>query len=224
MIRYKIRGIDTQDFGLIVSEGVGLLDPLTPKRNRRAQLDGYIHGEVINRAKILFESRKITLKCALVGDGATQFSERAAALNELFYGRNIGTTFRLEVVTPANHPLEFEVYCSKIGTFSNVKWRNGVMAANVTIELIEPEPVKRVYKINDKATKVQVKNPLGKQLNIYKSKRDVAGNPRVLLDGRNKIIDIPYGFDAKGDYMIITGDLNGEDQLSVTNATLIWRT
>ena len=74
MIRYKIRGIDTQDFGLIVSEGVGLLDPLTPKRNRRAQLDGYVHGEVINRAKILFESRKITLKCALVGDGATQCS------------------------------------------------------------------------------------------------------------------------------------------------------
>ena len=98
------------------------------------------------------------------------------------------------------------------------------MAASVTIELIEPEPVKRVYKINDKAIKVQVKNPLGKQLNIYKSKRDVAGNPRVLLDGRNKIIDIPYSFDANGDYMIITGDINREDQLSVTNATLIWRT
>lgn len=167
------------------------------------------------------------------GDSATQFSERAAALKNVLFERNsFGATFRLEVVTPAKYPLEYEVYCTKISGLSSVRWRKGVMAASLTIDLVEPEPIKRVYKLPKGATRVQIENPLGLQLSIYKSKREyfkpqggvtLEPTPRALLDAKDKTISVLYDYDPEEDYLIITGDLNEDSRINVPNTIMIWK-
>lgn len=231
MINYKIASKSIRDWGLVVEEGVGLLDPLTPKRNPYKQLEQHTHGEVMNRQKVYFEARKIQLKCTLIADDPIQFSERVSALKRLLYEQySSDGTYRLEVETPAKYPLEYEVYCANVSQLGKVRWRSGKMAASVTLNFVEPEPVKRVYRVTDPKKSVVLSNPQSIQLNVYCSTRFhfasgegfLAPQPRVLFDVKDKRTSINYPF-ATEDYIITTGDLNSSDGISLTNTTLVWR-
>lgn len=211
MIIYKIQGRDVREYGLFVGRGVGLLDPPTPKRNRYQQMDLHLHGEMINRQKVYFETRKITLTCSIIANNATQFLDRINNIKNLL---QVKGTFRLEVFTPAEHPLVYEVYCSQINLEPTV-WRNGKMATTCTINLVEPEPIKRVYKVVDTSQEVVVNNVKGILLNVYRSNS-------IAIEQKEKRMVLYPPF-TNNEYIIISGDLGIDDEITLSNAMLIWR-
>jgi hypothetical protein len=142
-IKYFLDGVDFSTYSVCVSESEGLLDIPARKKPFSQSWDDE-HGEVVDLRKKYYEPREITLNCFIEANGEIDFITK---LNTFLFLFDAADTRRLMIeFTGANKPLVYEVYL-KDSVSIDKTWDSNLMVGTFKLKLVEPEPVKRVYKV-----------------------------------------------------------------------------
>lgn len=162
MLRYSIALSSTENdilatYGVHVSSAKGLLGRPEFKDQEKFSWD-YLHGEMIDLYSRRYKPREITMKCWL------KASTKQNAINSLnsflmAFTHNVTKLVRLHVefLNSAGEPesgnkgLFFLVYLSKF-SMNEVKWRKNKQILEFELQLTEPSPLKRVYKVSNGIT------------------------------------------------------------------------
>ncbi|HEV7379353.1 MAG TPA: hypothetical protein VGN64_06135, partial [Dyadobacter sp.] len=142
-VEFSVANVNFRDFGVVVEkiDGVfnkpALKDPLT--------MDwGDYHGEVVDLIKHVVGVREISLRCWLKGANQDDFISKWMEFKSRF---EQGGPIRIQI-DAGTKPLLFEVYHREDLDIEKEKWRTGVNFGRFTLKLREPEPVKKVLKVN----------------------------------------------------------------------------
>lgn len=220
-ITYKIDGTDIKDYNVYVSASDGLISRPKPKSNLQVNWPDY-NGTVVDLSKRLYEPREIELDCFIKAESQTEFVSKCNTFLAVF--DKIGTR-RLEVfvdyeTTPK--PLVFEVYLSEEVKISK-KWSADSMVGTFSMKLIEPEPIKKVFKYTrtkdaDKTVTLDLTSP--KLLNIY------WGDGTYTYDFTGTNVEVSHNYQKNGTfYIVITGNIDDSEVdmgNANVNATLVW--
>lgn len=217
MIDYLIDGVNIRDeYGIYVSESTGIID--IPEQKARASVDwAEYHGEVVDTSRQMFKSKSIALKCVCKCDSAAGLVTKSQQLRE----RLSAAGFRRLIVSLSDSvKLYYDVILDGSIQFTK-KWRQGsAFAAEFTISLKEPEPMKMVLNF---PPSMESSSPVA-ILNVTTSKSIMIcwGDGQMSQDLYGNNIDISHDYGEFGDYIaVIHGDI---DALTVnsTNMTTIW--
>jgi hypothetical protein len=213
-INYLIDGIDIKTFGVHVSASDGLLSRPELKEPLTVSWEGY-HGDVIDLEHKYYKAREIKLTCFITAASKSTFITQCNNFFSLF--DQTGTR-RLMVSVDSSNPLVYEVYLSK-NVDVDKKWSDANMTGTFTLELKEPEPVKKVLKYirtsdSDKTVSITVTS--SKLLNIYWGD----GSHTYDVGGTSQTIAHSYSIDGTY-YIVITGNIDEITSLTTTG-TVLW--
>lgn len=216
-LEYYLDGQSLKDvFHVRVSDSRGVIDGLKMKSPFAVDFNDE-NGEFVDLVNPVFEPRDLSFDCWIKADGKSDFVDKVHALETVF--RN-GGTHRLMIVTNPTKPLVYEVYLPN-GVAISKKWRDEVMIGTFTLNLREPEPVKRVLKhivVNDASKTCQVKITSDRFFNIYWGD----GSADYDVAGTGEEVTLTHEYAANGDYYpIITGVIKEITNFS-TNAIVVW--
>lgn len=168
MLKYTIAtGREETDictqYGVHVSSAKGLIGRPDFKEPAHKYSWGYLNGEWIDLANRRYKSREITLKCWLKGSNKQQAINR---MNSFLRAFDTSSLIRLHIefitssgtVQNGTKGLFYLVYMSKM-SMKEVKWRQEKQILNFEITLIEPCPVKRIYKLSSNQVPVNPEEP-----------------------------------------------------------------
>lgn len=213
-INYLIDGKNIQDWDIYVSDSAGLLDRPRMKTPHTVKWDDY-HGEVVDLKDKRLEPREITLLCFMKAAGKLDFATKLNEFMQLF--QKDGTN-RLSVDLHPTKPLLYEVYCLE-GIPVNKRWNNDIMVGTFSLNLREPEPVKRVIRHARSSTATsQVSITLSSLRSLSISWGDGTYTNNVY--GENKTLT--HSYSENGIYFIvISGNIEDITAFS-TNGIIIW--
>lgn len=140
-VRYSVNGKYFRDWKVFVSDSEGLFDALKRKKVNSYQWAEY-HGQSVDLSNPKYEAREITLKCFVVGDNWVAMKANFDVLVSEF--QKSGTQ-RLLIEPFGLKPLPYEVYMEDSSELQKT-FREGKMAGVFTLKLIEPNPIKKVFK------------------------------------------------------------------------------
>lgn len=140
-VRYSVNGKYFRDWNVYVSDSEGLFDALKRKKVNSYQWAEY-HGQSVDLSSPKYEAREITLKCFVVGDNWVAMKANFDALISEF--QKSGTQ-RLLIEPFGLKPLPYEVYMEDSSELQKT-FREGKMAGVFSLKLIEPNPIKKVFK------------------------------------------------------------------------------
>lgn len=200
-INYYLNGIDTRTFGIHVSAAKGLLSIPERKDGISHSYDDE-HGISADVSACYVKERKFTLSCFTDKLSATDF---AATLNTFKLWLLEAGVFQFRADLGGGSPLVYMVYWSgkcditahydaakRVGTFD--------------LQLVEPEPLKRVWEIVSSAVNQEVEvslesGPTDKHYNIY------WGDGSVTYD--QSVGDVPtHVYAAIGTYYIVLSNVS----------------
>jgi hypothetical protein len=216
-VSYYINGIDFLTFSVKVSASTGLLSGLKMKEPLKVTWPDQ-HGEVVDLAAPRYEAREITLECFIKAASPTAFilavqaflaAFQKAGLQRLMIDVNDGVVTR--------KPLLFEVYLPD-GTDLSKKWNASLMIGTFTLNLKEPEPVKRVYSFVAATGAMQVSITLTTTdpINIH------WGDGTVQNDVITATGAVTHTYSTAGTYyLVLTGVIENITAVTTT-ATLVW--
>jgi hypothetical protein len=141
MLKYKINNEDIfERYGMLVSADDGLTDRLGIKGVEEIDLPGH-HGKDVDLSEICFDTRTITLRVGFLANSPDELEEKIARFRRLLLQKEL---LRLEV---SGHglSLHYDVYC-QTGFKVTKKWRDGKTINTFILTLIEPQPVKHIYR------------------------------------------------------------------------------
>lgn len=211
---YSIDGVDLKTYGVFVEGSDGLLSKPKKKKPSSNSWNEY-HGEVIDLAKVYYESRDIALECFIKADDKAQFITKCNTFMSLFDQPN---TKRLAVTVDGSEPLIYELYSEDMINVKK-KWSDSAMVGSFHLKLKEPEPVKRVLKYTRTGTvnkTVSITVTSSKLLNIY------WGDGAHTFDVSGTGLIVTHDYSTNGTfYIVITGDIDAITSLTST-ATLVW--
>lgn len=213
-VKYYLDGIDFAQYGVRVADSASTIGKLKMKQPFKVDWDGY-HGEMVDLRKKYYQPRDIKLECYLTASDPADFISKFNAFSALFDG---AYTNRLMLHVEGNEPLPFEVYAPD-GIDMKKKWNQDLMVGTFTLNLREPEPVKRVVKYTrtgdgDKTASITFTSM--KMLNIY------WGDGTHTFDQDGTAKTVTHDFAANGTfYIVITGNIDDIAGFS-TNGTVVW--
>lgn len=211
-INYYLNGVDIRNFGVHVSAGKGLLSLPDRKEGISHSYDDE-HGISVDVSAGYVKERKITLSCFTDKMSATDFISAVNAFKLYLIDAGI---FQLKVDVGAGKPLVYMVYWSgkcditahydaarRVGTFD--------------LQLVEHEPVKRVWLIESTAVNQQIEiklteGPSGKHYSIYWGDGAVTRN---ITSGNAPT----HTYTSAGTYYVLLTNANGTLTTSVTGDT-----
>lgn len=214
---YKIDDVEFKAYNVFVSASEGLLSRPKPKKAVSVDWADY-HGQVVDLSRRKYESREIELDCFIKADSQGEFVSKCNDFLGLF--DQIGSR-RLEVyvhceTTPK--PLVYEVYLSDSVDVVK-KWSSKSMVGTLKLKLIEPEPIKRVFKFTRKneATKtVSFTYTSAKLLNFY------WGDGAHAFDASGTAQTLTHDYTKNGTYyIVVTGNIDEITSLTSTGV-LVW--
>lgn len=229
-LAYKLDGVDFKQYGVHVSASKGLVDVLKMKDPMSVNFDGY-HGEAVDLSRPRFEARIIKLDCFMhVEGGKMAFVQEVKAFFAQFFNKHKAPTpamegtccpaglHRLIVDIHPTKPLIYEVYMPE-ATEVIKTWDDNKMVGTFSLQLKEPEPVKKVLKhlrVNEATKRVSIKLTTSKLINVY------WGDGTMLQDVYGTDVTITHDYTVNGDYFIvITGVIEDIKNLE-TNAIVVW--
>lgn len=214
-VSYYIDGVNFKDYGVFVESSDGLLSKPASKAPTSFDWPDH-HGEAIDLAKIYYKPRSINFKCFIVADSRDEFITKCTTFISLF-AESFTRRLHVEVDAAAN-PLIYEVHLQSGFDIDKI-WREAKMVGTFSLNLIEPEPVKRVYKYTrtgepDKTVTMAITS--SKSVNVY------YGDKSHKFDINGSNANANHDYLVNGQYFIvITGDIDAISNVT-TNATLVW--
>lgn len=213
-IAYYIDSADIKDYGVFIEGSDGLLSKPKKKKPFSNVWNDY-HGEVVDLAKVYYESREIVLDCFIVADNKADFIVKCNAFLSLFDQAN---TRRLAVSVDGSEPLLYEVFAEDTINIKK-KWSDSSMIGTFQLKLKEPEPIKKVIKYQRTGTgdqTVSITVTSSKLLNIYWGD----GSHTYDVSGTNQTVT--HSFSSNGTfYIVITGDIDAITSITTTG-TIVW--
>lgn len=212
-MKYFLNGVDFKEYGIHVKSSRGILDALELKEPMELDWPDY-HGKVVDLSSIRYDAREITLNCFSLAIDRTAAIQK---LNEFFIELSKPGTHRLMISTGEAKPLVYEVY-RQGGVSVNKNWRGSINIGEFTMQLIEPEPIKKVLKHQRTGTgnmQVSVTFSSEKQLSFFWGD----GTRSV---GRGENITLTHDYQENGSYYIIIAGVIDEISSLSTNAEVIW--
>lgn len=141
-VKYSINGKYFKDFGVYVSESIGLVGLLERKSITNYDWAEY-HGSSPDLRKPKFKDREIELKCFIRGENwETLFTAFRDFVIAEFTKKG---TQRLHIEPLEYKTLPYEVYL-KDEVKPEKTFSNGEMFATFSLKLIEPNPIKKVLR------------------------------------------------------------------------------
>ena len=211
-ITYSLNGNDFfSTYGIRVSASFGLVEPLATKPPQIQADWPNEHGAAIDLSQVVYQPRNIQLQCFLVADNNDDFIAKVQAFEAELRKPN---SQRLTVWVHSTKPLIYQVYCPDAISI-NKQFRNGgQVVGELSINLIEPETVKKVIKYTGAGT--------------FTASWTSPKTYQVYYDDGTKQSDL-YGafslsktFATAGDhYIVITGDIDSIASFT-TNGTTTW--
>lgn len=214
MVKYYLDGVDLKQYGVFVSNSVGLLSLPKLKSPLSVEWKDH-HGIMVDLTKKYYKPREIKLNCFIKASDNADLVAKVNAFSSLFAKPNLRQL--LVQVEPAE-PLAYMVYCEE-DVEVNKTWTNGVVVGTFTLSLIEPEPIKRLVKFmrSSVATNtVNMQYTTSKMVNIY------WGDGLHTYDSSGVEEQVEHAYSANGTYyIVITGDIDTVINFS-TNGTVVW--
>jgi hypothetical protein len=216
-VSYYINGIAFTTYGVKVSGSKGLLNGLKMKEPLKVTWPDQ-HGEVVDLAAPRYEAREITLECFIKAASSTAFilavqtflaAFQKAGLQRLMIDVNDAVVTR--------KPLLYEVYIAD-GPDVTKKWNATLMIGTFSLNLREPEPVKRVYSFvaATGAMTVTITLTTTDPINIY------LGDGTVQNDVLTATGQVSHTYTTAGTfYLVLTGVIDSISAVTTT-ATLVW--
>ncbi|MBD2753761.1 hypothetical protein [Spirosoma validum] len=190
---YYVDGINFRSMGVVVTKSRGMLGNLHLKEPLMMNWAG-AHGLVMDLGSPRYEAREITLLCFCYGISATEFTNKIRAFRELFVKPGFRRLMRIMDNTVV---LVYEVVAMK-SIDEEIDWRN--LTATFTLNLLEPEPVKRVLKFSGTGqVSITLSSPT--PMNIYWGDNST---PSKDVYGSN--VTRTHNYNSSGDhYISVTG-------------------
>lgn len=135
---YKIDYETFKSFGVYVKQGDGFFDALKMKEPFKVDWPDY-HGEVLDLSDPRYEARNLTLECFCYAHTKEDFDEKIKRFLNKFYGAG---TKRLSL-DASGLIFNYEIYMASEVKVKK-KFRSIDMVGEFTLELIEPQPIKRI--------------------------------------------------------------------------------
>lgn len=212
-MKYYLNGVSFDTYGVKVKTSQGMLDALELKTPLSLDWDGY-HGMEVDLSAPRYGVRTITLECfSLAVDKSTSVQK----LTEFFHELSKPGTHRLMIDTGESKPLVYEVY--RQGSVKTERvWQGGVNVGVFTLELIEPNPIKKVYK-HVRTTTANKTATL-----TITSEKEVAvfWGDGAKTEARGTDILLSHDYAKNGTYYIVIAGVIEEIGAITTNATLVW--
>lgn len=146
MIQYYIDGQNLNGYGINVSRVTGLFD--LPKLKDVLKISWpNRHGEVVDLSSPIYDVREIELDCWISASNRLEFLTRAnAAMVNLFAKPNLR---ELKIIYEEDKPLLYYCYLPDgLGLTRQSKWDAALQVGRFTLKLVEPEPLKRIYRFS----------------------------------------------------------------------------
>lgn len=141
-VNYYLNGVDIREYGFHVSAGKGLLSVPEAKAPNTHSYDNE-HGMTVDVSRMYLKERTITLNCFSDKLGMSDFLTKITTLTATMAEAGM---MELQVDVGANKRLVYEVYY-KGKSDVEIKYIGGKAVCTMSLALVEPEPVKRVYKV-----------------------------------------------------------------------------
>ena len=154
-VNYSLNGNVFRDFGVYVSESTNLVGLLEKKQINQYDWAEY-HGISIDLQNIRFKEREIELKCFIRGENwEILFSNFRDMIIDQFSKKG---TQRLVIDPMGFKKLAYEVYM-KDDVKLEKTFRKGVMYAEFTLRMIEPNPIKKILKTSLDSFRLKYSSP-----------------------------------------------------------------
>lgn len=214
-VSYYINGVNLREIGVEVQEATGLFD--TPETKDTVQSDwADMHGLIVDRKAVRYNARNIELTCWIVGNNKEEVIDKVMTLKDLVSGNGlIRFMFKVGI-----RPYTFDVFVKDTLAFEIKKFVDRQSDADFTLSLVEPMPVKKVFKFVANSANNRTVNF---QMNTNKENLSIFwGDENVTHNVRGAAINQSHTFTADGEYYInISGVVENITSLS-HNAVLIW--
>ena len=203
---YKINGTDISTLGVIVTDFSGLFDALEAKSVKTYEVASQ-HGVMVRNDGIRYKERTITLELLVIADTAASVISTLEGLM-LAHSR-----IRLERINGYDVKIWDCVYDKET---SREYYRED--AERVTIVLIEPQPIKNVYKSTGNFSLTSAPKSGSTQQPLLIS----CGDYTLLENKRTGTHTHTYtdGYDSH--YVIVSGVLDEVTLSGLTNLTLLY--
>lgn len=206
-VKYSINGKYFADYGVYVSESNGIGDVLKRKPIRTYDWAEY-NGVSVDLSNPRFEAREIELRCFIHADNWEELYENFNTMIRDEFSKS--GTQRLLIEVFDETVLPYEVFLAD-GVEIDKTFRDGEMVATFTLNLVEPNPIKKVLYLAETSLNLAYNSTSETEIFYGNGTKDVVqGNASIV--GKT----LP-----SKSYIIIAGDIKGISNLT-TNATVIW--
>lgn len=204
-VRYSINGKYFKDYGVYISSSDGLFDALKRKKVNTYDWAEY-HGTSLDLSAPKFEAREITLKGFVVGDNWVSMKFRFdTIISEL---QKAGTQ-RLLIEPFGLKPLPYEVYMEDSSELQKT-FSDGKMVGIFTLKLIEPNPIKKVLRVNGNMLRLSYNSKFETEISYGNGEKDIAYSNASL----SKVL-------PSGSIVVIAGNIENISNL-ITDAEVLW--
>ncbi len=150
-VKHILNGKNFKDFGVYISESQSLFDILKVKNLTKNDWKEY-HGHSVDLSVKKVEARVIVLKGFVLGDN---WEEMRSNFYELFSELNKPGTQRYAIEPFGMTPLYYEVYREDAIDLKK-NFTNGKMVGLFSLEMIEPNPMKKILKVDADAINLKI--------------------------------------------------------------------
>ena len=204
-VRYSVNGKYFKDYGVYISSSDGLFDALKRKKVNTYDWAEY-HGSSLDLSSPKFEAREITLKGFVVGDSWVSMKFRFdTIISEL---QKAGTQ-RLLIEPFGLKPLPYEVYMEDSSELQKT-FSDGKMVGIFTLKLIEPNPIKKVLRVNGSMLRLSYNSKLETEISYGNGEKDIVYSNASL----SKVL-------PSGSIVVIAGNIENISNL-ITDAEVLW--
>ena len=204
-VRYSINGKYFKDYGVYISSSDGLFDALKRKKVNTYDWAEY-HGSSLDLSSPKFEQREISLKGFVVGDNWVSMKFRFdTIISEL---QKAGTQ-RLLIEPFGLKPLPYEVYMEDSSELQKT-FSDGKMVGIFTLKLIEPNPIKKVLRVNGNMLRLSYNSKFETEISYGNGEKDIAYSNASL----SKVL-------PSGSIVVIAGNIENISNL-ITDAEVLW--
>ena len=213
-IKYYINNVDIATLGVYVSASEGILN--RPSRKEiKSQSYNDEHGVVVDLSQNYIDKREITLTCFIKADDKATFINNVQSFENLFSGTGLQ---RLRIEVDGCKPLVYDVYLDTAITIKKT-WNENDMVGTFSVKLIEPNPVKKVYKyIRSSAASATATVTISTTKCV-----DITwGDGSATFDVVGSSQSITHDYTSNGTYyIVVAGDIDNISSISV-NGTELW--
>ena len=192
-VRYSINGKYFKDYGVFVSDSIGIADTLKRKPVKTYDWAEY-HGNSVDLSNPKFESREIELKCFIVGSNWQDLFNKFNAMVRDEFSKS--GTQRLLIEPFGYKTLPYEVYMTDEINVDKT-FREGQMVAIFSMKMIEPNPIKKVLYLTENTLNLSYNSSKETEIFFVNGEKTTArGN--VSLSGKTLANRVVSGYSYHG--------------------------